>query len=84
MTNNKNTNTNKLPNIDYMWWKLPLIPNTTNMIKGKWSDNRSKDITGNHAVITGEENNITGLDLDFGYKLTDDELYSNPITKRNL
>ena len=82
MTNNKNTNTNKLPNIDYMWWKLPLIPNTTNMIKGKWSDNRSKDITGNHAVITGEENNITGLDLDFGYKLTDDELYSNPITKK--
>ncbi len=82
MPNNKNTINNKLPNIDYMWWKLPLVKNTTNMIKGKWSDTRSKNITGNHAVITGEENNITGLDLDFGYKLSDEELNSNPITKK--
>lgn len=82
MRNNKNTNTNKLPDIDYMWWKLPLVKNTTNMIKGKWCDNRSKDITGNHAVITGEDNNITGLDLDFSYKLSDEELNSNPITKK--
>ena len=82
MTNTKNMTSNKLPNIDYMWWKLPLIANTTNMIKGKWCDNKSKDITGNHAVLTGPENNITGVDLDFGYKLSDDELYSNPITKK--
>ncbi len=82
MTNNKNTNNNKIPDIDYMWWKLPLVKNTTNMIKGKWCDNRSKTITGNHAVITGEDNNITGLDLDFSYKLSEDELNSNPITKK--
>jgi hypothetical protein len=82
MSNTKNTNTNKLPNIDYMWWKLPLVKNTTNMIKGKWCDNRNKNITGNHAVITGEDNNITGLDLDFSYKLSDEELNSNPITKK--
>lgn len=82
MTNTKNMKSDKLPNIDYMWWKLPLIANTTNMIKGKWCDNKSKDITGNHAVLTGPENNITGVDLDFGYKLSDDELYSNPITKK--
>ena len=82
MTNNKNMTSEKLSNIDYMWWKLPLIANTTNMVKGKWCDNKSKDITGNHAVLTGPENNITGIDLDFGYKLTDDELLAAPITKK--
>jgi len=82
MTNNKKQNTDKKYNINYMWYKLPLIKNTTNMKSGKWSDNKSKDITGNHAVMTGPENNITGVDLDFGYKLTDEELYSNPITKK--
>jgi hypothetical protein len=82
MANNKNTKQNKNSNISYMWWKLPLIKDTTNMIKGKWSDNKSKDIKGNHAVLTGEENNITGVDLDFSYKLTNDELNSNPITKK--
>jgi hypothetical protein len=81
MTNTKNTKQNKINNIDYMWWKLPLVPNTTNMIKGKWKDNQTQNITGNHAVLTGEINNITGLDLDFGYKLSDEELNSNPITK---
>ena len=82
MANNKNTKQNKNSNISYMWWKLPLIKDTTNMTKGKWSDNKSKDIKGNHAVLTGEENNITGVDLDFSYKLTNDELNSNPITKK--
>jgi hypothetical protein len=82
MAKNKNIANDKKPNVDIMWWKLPLIANTTNMIKGKWKDNMRKDIEGNHAVLTGEVNNITGLDLDFGYKLTDEELNSNPITKQ--
>lgn len=82
MTNNKKQNTDKKYNISYMWYKLPLIKNTTNMKSGKWSDNKSKNITGNHAVMTGPENNITGVDLDFGYKLTDEQLNSNPITKK--
>ncbi len=82
MPKNKNIANDKKPNVDIMWWKLPLIANTTNMIKGKWKDNMRKDIEGNHAVLTGEINNITGLDLDFGYKLTDEELNSNPITKQ--
>lgn len=82
MSDKKITDNNKISDIDNMWWKLPLVKNTTNMTKGKWIDKQSKDITGNHAVLTGKVNNITGIDLDFGYKLSDDELQKNNITKK--
>ena len=85
MTNNKNTIDNKKPNIEYnMWWKIPIQQYTGNFIKGKWKDYQSKDIdvNKNHGVLTGEINNLTGVDLDFSYKLSDEELNSNPITKK--
>ena len=81
MTNNKKQNTDKKYNISYMWWKVPYFTGTTNPI-GKWEIVKRKEVSGDHAIMTGPENNITGVDLDFGYKLTDEQLYSNPVTKK--
>lgn len=80
MTTNKNK-TDKKNITPLHMWRIPLYDNTTN-IKVGWKDknNWSKNIKGNNAVITGKCNNLTGVDLDFGYKLTDEEIKNDPLT----
>jgi len=92
MLNNKNTNTNKLPNIEYMW-KIPIKNNTTNLFSKPWKEIKTRNLdelqkkyyTSNYAILTGKDNGITVLDLDFHKDIdkinTDNPMYEEWIEK---
>jgi hypothetical protein len=47
-------------------FKIPLINNSKRPIKGSWVNNKTKKpINGNYGILTGSENNITVIDIDF-------------------
>jgi hypothetical protein len=74
-------------------WKIPIKNNTTNLFSKPWNDIKSRDLdylkktyyTNNYAIMTGKENGITVLDLDFHKDKekinTDSPLYKEWIEK---